>query len=101
MEEGQGEGFDYEAKDAFKAFVTYMRDQNPKYHCSKEDFRSGMEALGFPYGRRTLGRIGIGRMVFRGIRPRQDDGSVTLPPDVFGNGGSKVVQFPTTEKKEK
>jgi P4 family phage/plasmid primase-like protien len=101
MEEGRGEGFDYESKDAFKDFVTYMREQNPRYHCSKEDFRSGMEALGFTYGRRTLGKIGIGRSVFKGIRPRRDDSSVTLPPDVFGNSSSKVVQFPTTEKKEK
>jgi len=67
----QGEGSDYEAKAAFKDFVTHMREQNPKFHISKEDFRIGMEALGFTYGRRTQGKEGVGRYVLKGLRPRQ------------------------------
>ena len=89
MEQGEGEGFDYEAKWAFAAFVEHMREQNPRYHISKEDFRNGLEKLGFKYDRRTLGKVGIGRMVFLGIRPKQEGNA-----DPFESGEGKVVPFP-------
>jgi hypothetical protein len=98
MEQGQGVGFDYEAKWAFASFVEYMREQKPGYHISKEDFRNGMEKLGFKYDRRTLGKVGIGRNVFLGIRPKQDSAE-PLFDDGEGREGDegKVVPFPSNK----
>jgi P4 family phage/plasmid primase-like protien len=93
MEQGEGVGFDYESKDAFKDFVAHMREQNPRYHLSKEDFRNGLEALGFKYGQRTQGQ-NLGRLVFKGFRPKPVD-------DPFGNddGAGNIVKFPKPEQK--
>jgi phage/plasmid-associated DNA primase len=81
-------GYDYDAKAAFKSYMEEMREQNPRYHISKEDFRAGLERLGFPYDRRTRGKFGVGRYVFKGLRPKQEEifeGAGELWPEV-GDG---------------
>jgi hypothetical protein len=35
---------DIESKDAFGAFMAWMREQDGRFHMSKEDFRAGLEA---------------------------------------------------------
>jgi phage/plasmid-associated DNA primase len=86
-----GEEFDYESKACFKDFVTHMREQNPKFHMSKEDFRTGMEALGLKYDRRSTGKVGVDRNVFKGLTPRED----RAEGNPFGEENSgKVLQFP-------
>jgi P4 family phage/plasmid primase-like protien len=82
MEEGPE--FDTDSKDAFKSYVEHMREQAPRYHISKEDFRMGMEALGFTFGRRTAGQY-KGRSVFRGLRYRQDGAPVLGDPSEPGS----------------
>jgi P4 family phage/plasmid primase-like protien len=88
-----GEAFDFESKKAFKAYMERMREQNSKYHLTRQEFRDGMEKLGFAYGKRQGHREGAGRLVYKGLRPRQEEFDV--PP--AGSG----VPFPPANTKEK
>ena len=79
---------DIGSKDAFDSFIRFMRDQNPRFHISKQDFKEGLE-------RATECRVILrrrsknpfkGRWVFEGLTYRAEE-EITDPSE-------KVVRFP-------
>jgi putative DNA primase/helicase len=80
---------DVEAKDAFRAFTSFMHDQNPRFHISKADFRDGLSLATngeVSYQRRSSG-VNKGRWVFDGLTFSDGDAAV--------DGAGNVVRFPT------
>ena len=76
---------DISSADAFKAFMAWMQEQEPRFHMSKEDFKVGLEAA-------TAGRVfkkrqgGTGRYVFQGLTYANGEGL----KDANGN----IIAFP-------
>ena len=78
---------DSPAPDAFRAFTTYMRDQNPRFHISKPDFRDGLERV-------TEGRV---RYKMRSKIPNKGtmlDGLTYANGEGLTHAGGNVISFP-------
>ena len=81
-------GKDLEAKAAFAAFMVWIREQEPRFHMSKEDFKIGLEAAtgGEVCKKRRSHEPNKGRWVF--------DGLSFANQEELTDANGKVIRFP-------